>query len=189
MSEDGWIFFPRHYYTTININEADLDELATLPGIGPVTAQRILNYRDKYVGFIKMKALKNVDGVGDTEVGVINQNIIDTEMYDAIRKGVNLAVEPRGTAFPLFNFPAKFGFEVAGKTGTSEFISPQGEEKTHAIFVAFSPYYDDEVRQANMSSLTDRPVVVTVFLEGGEAVLLMRLLWLTNCWSTGFLIS
>lgn len=65
MSEDGWIFFPRHYYTTININEADLDELVTLPGIGPVAAQRILDYRDKYVGFIKMKALKNVDGVGD----------------------------------------------------------------------------------------------------------------------------
>jgi len=65
MSEDGWIFFPRHYYTTININEADLDELVTLPGIGPIAAQHILDYRDKYVGFIKMKALKNVDGVGD----------------------------------------------------------------------------------------------------------------------------
>ena len=65
MSEDGWIFFPRHYYTTININEADLDELVTLPGIGPTTARRILDYRDKYVGFIKMKALKKVDGVGD----------------------------------------------------------------------------------------------------------------------------
>ena len=65
MSEDGWIFFPRHYYTTININEADLDELVTLPGIGPVAAQRVIDYRDKYVGFIKMKALKNVDGVGD----------------------------------------------------------------------------------------------------------------------------
>jgi len=65
MSEDGWIFFPRHYYTTININEADLEELVTLPGIGPVAAQHILDYRDRYVGFIKMKALKKVDGVGD----------------------------------------------------------------------------------------------------------------------------
>ncbi|MEA1927618.1 MAG: ComEA family DNA-binding protein [Candidatus Auribacterota bacterium] len=63
--EDGWIFFPRHYYTTININEADAEELATLPGIGPASARRILDYRDQYVGFIKMKAIKNVDGIGD----------------------------------------------------------------------------------------------------------------------------
>jgi len=64
-AEDGWIFFPRHYYTTVNINEADLDELTTLPGIGPVTARRILDYRDRYVGFIKLKSLKKVKGIGE----------------------------------------------------------------------------------------------------------------------------
>ena len=65
VTEDGWIFFPRHYYTTININEAGIDELVTLPGIGPVTARRILDYREQYVGFIKFKAMKKVKGIGD----------------------------------------------------------------------------------------------------------------------------
>ncbi|MDP8276110.1 MAG: helix-hairpin-helix domain-containing protein [Candidatus Euphemobacter frigidus] len=63
--EDGWIFFPRDYYTTINVNQAGVEELATLPWIGPITARRILEYRERYVGFIKLKALKKVRGIGD----------------------------------------------------------------------------------------------------------------------------
>ncbi len=64
-SEDGWIFFPRDYYTTININRAGLDELVALPGIGPVTAWRIINYRKRYSGFGRIKALKRIKGIGD----------------------------------------------------------------------------------------------------------------------------
>lgn len=65
MTEDGWIFFPRNYYATININQAGLDQLITLPGIGPVTAWRIINYRKCYVGFSRVKALQRVKGIGD----------------------------------------------------------------------------------------------------------------------------
>ncbi len=65
ITEDGWIFFPRDYYTTININRAGLDQLVALPGIGPVTAWRIINYRKRYVGFSRLKALKKVKGIGD----------------------------------------------------------------------------------------------------------------------------
>jgi competence ComEA-like helix-hairpin-helix protein len=63
--EDGWIFFPRDYYTTININRAGFDELVSLPGIGPVTAWRIIRYRQRYVGFSRVKALKKIRGIGD----------------------------------------------------------------------------------------------------------------------------
>ncbi len=143
-----------------SIGQGDL--LAT-----PLQINNMMTYFANGGYLFKPRIVKNVDGVGDSEVEVLAQNIVDEEMYDAIRKGINMAVEPGGTAFPLFGFPAKFGFEVAGKTGTSEFISPQGEEKTHAIFVAFGPYFDDEIRQTNMSSYEDRPIVVTVFLEGG----------------------
>ena len=65
VSEDGWIFFPRDYYTTININRAGFDELVSLPGIGPVIAWRIIRYRERYVGFSRVKALKKIRGIGD----------------------------------------------------------------------------------------------------------------------------
>lgn len=65
VSEDGWIFFPRDYHTTININRAGFDELVSLPGIGPVTAWRIILYRQRYVGFSRVKALTRIQGIGE----------------------------------------------------------------------------------------------------------------------------
>ncbi len=65
VSEDGWIFFPRDYHTTININRAGFDELVSLPGIGPVTAWRIIRYRRRYVGFSRVKTLTRIKGIGE----------------------------------------------------------------------------------------------------------------------------
>lgn len=65
VSEDGWFFFPRDYYTTININTAGFDELVTLPGIGPVIAGRIILYRRRFVGFSRIKTLLKVRGIGE----------------------------------------------------------------------------------------------------------------------------
>src|SRR6185369_7127293 len=35
----------------VNLNTATLDQLQTLPGVGPVLAQRIVDYRDQHGGF------------------------------------------------------------------------------------------------------------------------------------------
>lgn len=48
----------------INVNTADLAQLTTLPGIGPVLAQRILDYREENGPFASLDALTNVEGIG-----------------------------------------------------------------------------------------------------------------------------
>ncbi len=62
-------------------------------------------------------------------------------------------VNKSGTAFPFHNFNNRWGFESAGKTGTSEFLK-KGVMKTHAWYSGFAPYDTGEI-------------VVTVFLEDG----------------------
>jgi len=50
----------------VNLNTATLAQLDQLPGVGPVLAQRILDYRTAHGGFRSVAELRQVDGVGDT---------------------------------------------------------------------------------------------------------------------------
>lgn len=49
----------------VNINTANEAELTTIPGIGPVTAQNIINYRTDNGPFIVLEDLKKVNRIGD----------------------------------------------------------------------------------------------------------------------------
>ena len=49
----------------VNINTADAAELAALPGIGKVLAQRILDYRRVHGDFSAVEQLTNVEGIGE----------------------------------------------------------------------------------------------------------------------------
>ncbi|MBI3263593.1 MAG: helix-hairpin-helix domain-containing protein [Acidobacteria bacterium] len=49
----------------ININTATVAQLGVLPGIGPKTAQRIVDYRQKNGSFKKIEELMNVKGIGE----------------------------------------------------------------------------------------------------------------------------
>ncbi|MGY2874268.1 competence protein ComEA [Marmoricola sp. URHA0025 HA25] len=49
----------------VNLNTASLDELDSLPGVGPVTAQKILDWRTAHGSFTAIDELLEVDGIGD----------------------------------------------------------------------------------------------------------------------------
>ncbi len=49
----------------VNINTATLEELDTLPGIGPSLGQRIIQYREQVRGFTSVESITEVGGIGD----------------------------------------------------------------------------------------------------------------------------
>ena len=61
--------------TTVNINTATQTELETLPGIGPSTALKIINYRNENGKFSSIDEIKNVSGIGDSKFENIKRYI------------------------------------------------------------------------------------------------------------------
>ncbi len=61
----------------VNINTASLEELDALPGIGPTTAQKILDYREENGPFSTIEDIMNVSGIGPATFEDI-QNLITT---------------------------------------------------------------------------------------------------------------
>ena len=59
----------------ININTATQTELETLPGIGPSTALKIINYRTENGKFKNIEEIKEVSGIGDSKYNNIKDLI------------------------------------------------------------------------------------------------------------------
>lgn len=59
----------------VNINTASATELEALPGVGPATAQRIVEYRTAQGGFKSIEELKNVPGIGDAKFAAMKDAV------------------------------------------------------------------------------------------------------------------
>lgn len=59
----------------ISINKATYEELITLPGIGPKTADKIIEYRNTYGPFWTIEDIKNVKGIGDKKYAKLKEYI------------------------------------------------------------------------------------------------------------------
>ena len=59
----------------ISLGSATLEQLDTIEGIGPVTAQSILDFRDQHGGFSSVDELDQVDGIGPATLDALRARL------------------------------------------------------------------------------------------------------------------
>ncbi|NKQ34574.1 MAG: ComEA family DNA-binding protein [Chloroflexi bacterium] len=59
----------------ININTATIEELDSLPGVGPSTAQKIIEYRESNGSFAAIENIMDVTGIGEAKFEKIKDQI------------------------------------------------------------------------------------------------------------------
>jgi competence protein ComEA len=55
----------------VDLNSATLEQLETLPGVGPVLGQRILDWRTAHGNFATVDQLNDVSGIGDVKFAAL----------------------------------------------------------------------------------------------------------------------
>jgi competence protein ComEA len=60
----------------VHLSTATLDQLDSLPGIGPVTAQKILDYRTQHGAFHSVSELEGVPGIGPSHMAQLKGLVI-----------------------------------------------------------------------------------------------------------------
>ena len=59
----------------VNLNAATVQELVALPGVGPVTAQRIVDWRARHGRFTTVDQLREVSGIGPAKLARIRDRV------------------------------------------------------------------------------------------------------------------
>jgi competence protein ComEA len=59
----------------INLNTATLEQLDQLDGVGPATAQKILEYREEHGGFGSVDELDQIPGIGEKRLAALREDV------------------------------------------------------------------------------------------------------------------
>ena len=60
----------------VRLNVAGVEELEGLPGVGPVLAQRIVDYRDEHGPFAVLEDLLDVPGIGEGKLAALREAVL-----------------------------------------------------------------------------------------------------------------
>lgn len=91
----------------ININNATIAELTTLPGIGNGYATKIINYRDQLGGFSDKAQIDEIYGLSDSLKPIL-KNILIINQKNIKKINLNSADEQSLKAHPYFKKHAKY---------------------------------------------------------------------------------
>src|SRR4051812_18857434 len=59
----------------LNLNTATLEQLDTLDGVGPTTAQKIIDYRTEHGGFGSVDELDQIPGIGEKRLAAFRESV------------------------------------------------------------------------------------------------------------------
>jgi competence protein ComEA len=59
----------------VDLNRATAEQLDTLPGVGPVTAQRILDWRTRHGRFSSVDQLREIEGIGERRFSQLRDQV------------------------------------------------------------------------------------------------------------------
>ena len=67
------------FYLPIPLNQTDAETLMTIPGLGKILSERIIDYRKKHGKFTSLDELELVEGVGELKLNKLKKYLVITK--------------------------------------------------------------------------------------------------------------